>query len=160
MRNFEIQQPEFVPKGRLLEKSLTDSLYDYADQSGEAGNEKVFRPSTEDEDLYEGTDMFIYGIPVDITSYIEGKDRTHLFDPVVIIDEQKGYYVQFGVRRGNSKEDFKIPVAVIGLSTYSGQMSRWEIGDITERFQENIEEVITTLEDEYFKYCDEEEIYF
>jgi hypothetical protein len=63
-----------------------------------------FRVSTADEDRNQGTDCYVFDVPVDFTLAIEGKDHMILDKETMVID---GYEVKFGFRTGNIHRDRK-----------------------------------------------------
>ena len=103
----------FESSGHEFESEMADFITSFA--RSEWGSAAV-KFSTEHQDRYEGTDIFLLGIPVDITLNFAGKNKTKRLDTL----DFDGVAIDLGVRFGNGKSDFKTPVLVIGAATALG----------------------------------------
>ena len=72
--------------------------------------------STVQQDRYEGTDLYVLGIPIDITLAFEKKNKTNRLETLVL----DGVTIDLGIRFGNGRVNFKTPVLVIGAGTALG----------------------------------------
>lgn len=106
-------------------------------------------------DKFQGTDLFIWGIPCDFTYDIMGKDNMDLLDEEVRL--LSDCTLKFGVRTGNSHNGytpFETPVLVIGV-----QASDWYIGryatKIALAFKKRLHDIIDVAQSAYWDWCDE-----
>lgn len=78
-----------------------------------------YRIASRHEDLYEGTDGFIYGLRVDFT--LKGGDKSN-YKPIGLIQigpiESPHYTVTVGVRTGNCFCEFSEPVMVLDFNLF------------------------------------------
>ena len=142
--------------GMLLEQDLTASLKDHFADDPDA---VVYAGGTE-ADIEQGTDLFIYGVPVDITFNFTGKDHLEAFAEKV--DVFGGVDVSFGVRTGNSHKGFsrfKKPVLVIGIDASESFIRDW-MPRIISSFIEKIDEIIDVSQSQYWDWCDANAIAF
>ena len=100
----------FESGGHTFESEVADILTAFARQ--EWGFKSV-KFSTKKEDRFEGTDLFVLGIPVDVTLAFADKNKTRWLGKLSI----DGVTIDFGLRTGNGKSQFKKPVLVIGAET-------------------------------------------
>lgn len=91
--------------GRYIEAFTLEVFEDYFGSS--------FRRSTNEEDLYLGTDCFIGGIPVDITLN-PNKNEVKFIKKYML----EGITVNVLKRYGNGFGNFKRPVLVFHFETY------------------------------------------
>ena len=106
---------------------------------------KSVKFSTMQQDRYEGTDLFILGVPVDITLAFAKKNRTHKVGSL----QFDGVTIDFGVRFGNGKVKFETPVLVIGAETAVGitKSNMWVCIDTIKR---HVKEILDIGMDGYF----------
>jgi len=109
----------------------------------EWGNNAV-KFSTEQQDRYEGTDLFVLGIPVDVTLAFAAKNKTRKLDTMVF----DGVTVDFGIRFGNGKANFKTPVLVIGAETAIG-ITRSNMWVVLDTIKSNISSILDKGMDDY-----------
>jgi len=103
----------FEAGGREFESDVADLVSSFAKAKWGIGAVKF---STIQQDRYEGTDLYVLGIPIDFTLAFEKKDRTRKLG-VMSLD---GMTIEFGIRFGNGKATFKTPVLVIGADSTIG----------------------------------------
>jgi len=103
----------FETSGYDFESQMADFITLFARDKW--GNSAV-KFSTEYQDRYEGTDIFLLGIPVDITLDFANKNKTKRLDTLVL----DGVTIDLGARFGNGKADFETPVLVVGADTALG----------------------------------------
>jgi len=101
--------------------------------------------STERQDHYEGTDLFVLRVPIDITLAFDNKDETRKLGALSL----DGVTVDFGVRMGNSKAKFKTPVLVIGAGTAIG-ITKTNMWVVLDTIKANIHSILNTGMDKYF----------
>jgi len=106
---------------------------------------KAVKFSTEKQDLYEGTDLFVLGVPIDVTLAFAKKEKTNRLETLVI----DGVTIDFGLRLGNWKANFKTPVLVIGAETAVG-ITKSNMWAVLDTFKSNIKEILDTGMDQYF----------
>ena len=131
----------FEAGGFEFETELVDYFTMYAKR--EWGNSAV-RFSTERQDRYEGTDLFVLGIPIDFTLAFAAKNKTRKLDTMKL----DGVTIAFGIRFGNGKAAFKTPVLVIGAETAIGitKSNMWVTLDI---IKSNIPKILDKGMDDY-----------
>jgi hypothetical protein len=104
-------------------------------------------------DLEQGTDCYIWGVPVDFTYNFEGKDHTEELPESIITREAT---FRFGVRTGNSHNgytQFDTPVLVIGIDE-TDSFVRMFLGNIVEAFKNKLMDIINLGQDQYWEYLD------
>lgn len=109
----------------------------------------AYNDSEESQDKLKGTDVFILGVPVDVTLNIQNKSHTTFCSKNYIVD--LGFAnVEFGVRFGNGHVKFENPVLVIGFNTLLGSVLKFPnmLG------QEDIKKIIESGMDFYYKTLD------
>jgi len=131
----------FEASGYEFESELVDYFSTYAKR--EWGN-KAVQFSTEQQDRYEGTDLFVLGIPIDVTLAFATKNKTRKLGRM----EFDGVTIDFGIRFGNGKANFKTPVLVIGAETAIGitKNNMWVVLDI---IKSNISKILDMGMDDY-----------
>lgn len=92
-----------------------------------------FRESTEEEDRYQGTDCFIYDIPIDVTLR-DGKNNSKFIDRFVL----DGIAVNISKRRRNRHHRFIKEVLVIQIETYGERNSDTICELIEDNFSEDL----------------------
>jgi len=109
----------------------------------EWGNDAV-KYSTVQQDRYEGTDLFVLGVPIDITLAFEKKNKTRRLETL----ELEGVTIDLGIRYGNGKAKFKTPVLVIGAETALGITKRnmWYVLDV---IKSNVLKILNLGMDKY-----------
>lgn len=135
-----------------LGDDVEDSIYDKIVTS--FGEEYKVRKSNVIEDLFEGTDMFIDGIRVDITLNDEKKGTLKFIESA----QFKNVKVDFSVRTGNGRNEFNEPVVVIRFETNVPITKR-----NCDSFVQNkidiyeLQDIMGRIFDAYCKHLDEEE---
>ena len=132
----------FEKSGHDFEYSVVDVVSSFAKHEWGMGSVKF---STVQQDRYEGTDLFVLGVPIDITLDFERKNKTRKLGTL----KMDGLTIDFGVRFGNNKAKFKTPVLVIGAETALGitKSNMWiTLGII----KDNIQEILNMGMDKYF----------
>ena len=106
---------------------------------------KAVRFGTQYQDKFEGTDFFVLGVPIDVTLAFEKKNKTRKLGSMNL----DGLTIDFGIRFGNRKANFKTPVLVIGAHTAIGitMNNMWIALDTIKR---NIHEILNIGMDKYF----------
>ena len=133
----------FEASGYEFEAEMADFLTLFAKR--EWGSSAV-KFSTARQDRFEGTDIFVLGIPIDITLDFSGKNKTRKLDTL----ELDGVTIDLGVRFGNGRAKFKTPVLVIGAETACGitNHNMWIALDI---IKANISKILDLGMDKYFQ---------
>ena len=133
----------FETSGYEFESEMADFLTLFA--RGEWGNSAV-KFSTARQDRFEGTDIFVLGIPIDITLDFAGKNKTKKLGTIKL----DGVTIDLGVRFGNGVAKFKTPVLVIGAETAGGitNHNMWITLDI---IKANIIKILDMGMDKYFQ---------
>jgi len=101
--------------------------------------------STVQQDRYEGTDLFVLKVPIDVTLAFDKKNRTRKMDSLTL----DGITIDFGVRFGNSKATFRTPVLVIGAESALG-ITRSNMWVVLEAIKNNVQKILDTGMDAYF----------
>ena len=86
----------FEASGHEFESGVVDIVSAFAKR--EWGKSAV-KYSTEQQDRFEGTDMFVLGVPIDVTLAFERKNKTRKLETL----ELDGVTIDLGVRYGNGK---------------------------------------------------------
>ena len=133
----------FESSGYEFEAEMADFITSFAKREW---GESAVKFSTEQQDRYEGTDIFLLGVPVDITLDFSGKNKTKLLDTLVI----DGVTIDLGVRFGNGKADFKTPVLVIGAGTALG-ITKHNMYIALDTIKSNIMKILDLGMDRYFQ---------
>jgi hypothetical protein len=132
----------FEAGGYEFESGVVDVVQAFASREWGAGAVKF---STTRQDRYEGTDLFVLGVPIDVTMDFERKNKTRRLGGLSV----DGITIDFGVRFGNHRVNFNVPVLVIGAASAVGitKSNMWLVLDI---IKENITEILNVGMDEYF----------
>ena len=132
----------FESGGYEFESGVVDLVQTFATRKWGSGTVKF---STTRQDRYEGTDIFVLGVPIDFTMNFERKNKTRRLGCLLI----DGLTIDFGVRFGNRRANFKVPVLVIGAASAAGitKSNMWLALDI---IKENILDILNIGMDEYF----------
>jgi len=101
--------------------------------------------TTTKQDRYEGTDLFVLGIPVDITTAYKTKKRMKHLKKIV----RNGMVFELGLRYGNEYCTFKTPVLVIGVKTEYCEITKANSWCVLGDIKANIEEVLNIGMDKY-----------
>ena len=131
----------FEAGGHDFESGITDIISLFAQR--EWGT-TAFRFSTERQDRYEGTDLFVLGIPIDVTLAFDRKKSTNRLETINL----DGVTIDFGIRFGNDKAGFKTPVLVIGAETAAG-INRNNMWVVLDTIKSNIHEILNVGMDKY-----------
>jgi hypothetical protein len=146
-----------MSSGHTLETELIDTFATFFHKSTGKVDRSVFRFSTKEEDKFFGTDAFMYGLPVDFTCNMMGKNHTTILDVSV---ELLGIgRISFGVRTGNGRIKFETPVLVIGVDadTENGDIShilKTSLGRLTDAVMKQAQAIVDVGSDAYWNYCD------
>jgi hypothetical protein len=103
----------FDSEGHEFESEVLDIVSLFARREWGAS---AVRFSTEYQDRFEGTDLFVLGIPIDVTLAFDRKNRTRKLGTINL----DGITIDFGIRFGNGKANFDTPVLVIGAGSCLG----------------------------------------
>ena len=137
-----IQNNYFFEAGGLeFESGVVDIVSAYAKREWGADAVKC---STVQEDRYEGTDIFVLGVPIDITLAFEKKNKTRRLGALTL----DGVTIDFGVRFGNRKTNFKLPVLVLGAETAVG-ITKSNMWAALDTIKTNVQEILNRGMDEY-----------
>ena len=152
-RYYHVEALSFRGFGYVLEENVIDTMSEYFDSIGD--HDAIQCVSGTEQDLLQGTVLYIYRVPVDITNNLAGKDNTYVFDKA--IDLFGGIRVRFGVRTGNSHHGytpFETPVLVIALDGASDSfMSTW-MTNILDALKKAAGTIIDAGMDQYWDWCD------
>ena len=132
----------FEAGGHEFESGVVDIVSSFARREWGVGAVKT---STVQQDRYEGTDVFVLGVPIDITLAFEKKNKTRRLDALTL----NGVTIDFGVRFGNAKVTFDMPVLVIGAETAVG-ITKSNMWAALDTFKVNVQEILNKGMDEYF----------
>ena len=132
----------FEAGGHEFESGIVDIVSLFAKR--EWGN-KAVRFSTERQDKFEGTDIFVLGVPIDVTLAFDGKNKTSRIASLTL----DGVTIDFGVRLGNGKAKFKTPVLVIGAGTADG-ITKSNMWVTLDTIKSHIRKILNTGMDNYF----------
>ena len=136
----------FDADGYEFEDKIVDIVSVFAKRSW--GN-KAVKFSTTQQDRYEGTDLFVLGIPTDITLTFATKNKTRNLGRLVL----DGVTVDFGIRFGNGKAMFQTPVLVIGAKRADGisKKNMWVVLDTIKTY---VHEILDTGMGKYYDAVD------
>jgi len=137
----------FEAGGYEFESEIADIVSVYAKREWGLGAVKF---STEQQDRYEGTDLFVLGVPIDVTLAFHMKEKTQKLDTIII----DGVTIEFGLRIGNWRTNFKNPVLVIGAQTAIG-ITKNNMWSALNTIKSNIKEILDTGMDKYFLATDD-----
>jgi hypothetical protein len=132
----------FEADGHEFESGVVDIVSSFAKREWGIGAVKF---STMQQDRYEGTDVFVLGVPIDITLDFEKKNKTRRLGALTL----NGVTIDFGVRIGNGKAIFKMPVLVIGAETAVG-ITRSNMWVVLDTIKSHVQEILNKGMDEYF----------
>lgn len=132
----------FETGGFDFESKVVDVVSTFAKREWGIGAVKF---STVQQDRYEGTDIFVLKVPIDVTLAFEKKNRTRKLGELSL----DGVTIDFGVRFGNNKATFKTPVLVIGADSALG-ITRSNMWIALETIKDNIQKILNTGMDAYF----------
>jgi len=137
----------FEAGGHEFEADMVDVITNYAKRTWTWADAVKF--STVQQDRFEGTDLFVLGVPIDITLAFEKKNRTRKLGAITI----DGVTIDFGIRFGNHKANFKFPVLVIGVANVIAitKSNMWVVLGI---IKDNIEEILDIGMDKYAAVAD------
>ena len=132
----------FEAGGHEFESGVVDVVSSFAKREWGLGAVKF---STVQQDRHEGTDLYVLGVPIDVTLAFEKKNRTRRLGALTL----DGMTIDFGVRFGNHKVNFKTPVLVIGAESALG-ITKANMWIILEIIKDNVQKILNTGMDEYF----------
>lgn len=132
----------FEAGGHEFESGVVEVVSAFAKREWGVGAVKF---STVQQDKYEGTDLYVLGVPIDITLAFEKKNKTRRLETL----ELDGVTIDLGIRFGNGKATFQTPVLVIGAETALGitKNNMWITLDI---IKSNILRILNLGMDRYF----------
>jgi len=133
----------FANTGGELEESFVDIVCVFA--KSEWGNDTV-KLCTVRQDRFEGTDLYVLGVPIDITMAYSRKNKMKELSYRVY----EGVTIDFGLRIGNGKVTFETPVLVIGIETALG-ICKHNLGVVMETIKTHISDILNVGMDEYFQ---------
>lgn len=84
----------------------------------------TYREATEEEDLHQGTDFFVSGVPIDVT-LDENKNYTKFIKKYML----EGITINVMIRYRNAFSRFDKPVLVFQFETYENR-DRFDIADM------------------------------
>lgn len=131
----------FDAGGHEFEAGIIDIVSAFARR---AWGDRAVKFSTGRQDRYEGTDIFVLGIPIDITLAFAAKNMTRKLSGL----EYNGVTLDFGIRVGNGKAKFKTPVLVIGAETAIG-ITKSNMWAVLDTIKSHIQEILDTGMDQY-----------
>ena len=132
----------FESGGLEFESEIVDILSSFAQREWGIGAVKF---STTQQDHYEGTDIFVLGVPIDITLAFDKKNKTRRLGTMAM----DGLNIDFGIRFGNHKANFKMPVLVIGAESVIG-ITKSNMWVALDAIKNNIQAIVNKGMDEYF----------
>lgn len=132
----------FESGGNEFEADMVDVISHYAQK--EWGNSSI-TVSTMNQDRYEGTDVFVLGVPVDVTINYQNKRHTRKLTEMLF----DGITVEFGLRTGNGRKTFKTPVLVVGVEAAAG-ITFGNMWAVIDSVKGKIGDILDTGMDEYF----------
>jgi hypothetical protein len=139
---FAKNQLFFEVGGYEFESGVVDIVSDFA--KSEWGN-KAIKFSTVQQDRYEGTDVFVLGVPIDVTLAFEKKNKTRKLGALSL----NGVTIDFRLRFGNGKAKVQTPVPVIGAETAVG-ISKSNMWVALDTIKCHIREILNKGMDKYF----------
>ena len=128
--------------GMEFESILLDTMYSFARKEWGISSVKF---STERQDKFEGTDITLLGVPIDITLAFDKKKKTRNLGNV----NKDGVTISFGVRFGNAKANFSMPVLVIGAET-AFETTKENMWVMLDTIKTHIKEILDIGMDKYF----------
>ena len=119
------------------------------------GTDYGFKDTRESElDIKQGTDFLYSQIPFDITTDCDGKQST-MSAKYQITFSLSGTLISIGIRPGNGKIKFDVPVVVIGIILVS--QSKSEAETISDKIDKNWNIIFNMCADLWGDYMYEEE---
>lgn len=98
------------------------------------------------KDQHQGTDFTVLGVPMDVTLNVVGKNRTKWSKTTIDLGFGK---VNFGIRTGNGKVKFAVPVLILGFTF--ADIRKSNASYLVEAFKDQIQEILETGMDIYFE---------
>jgi hypothetical protein len=143
MRNYSNYSPYFYEStGHEFEGEVISILSAFA--RAEWGKDAV-QFATEKQDKHEGTDLFILKTPIDVTLDFEQKNRMRKLGNIKL----DGITIEFGIRFGNSKANFKTPVLVIG-ATSAVEITKSNMWYTLDVIKSHVRNILDVGMDKYF----------
>jgi len=129
--------------GQEFESEVVGILSDFAKREWGISAVKF---SSEQQDRFEGTDVYVLGVPIDVTLDFERKNKTRRLQSL----ELDGVTIDLGVRFGNGRANFDTPVLVIGAESALGinKGNMWYALDV---IKSNILNILDLGMDGYFQ---------
>ena len=138
----KVDKYSFEASGHEFESDVVEVVSSFAEREWGIGSVKS---STVQQDRYEGTDLYVLGVPIDITLAFEKKSNTRRLGTLLL----DGVTIELGVRFGNHRANFKMPVLVIGAETATG-ITKSNMWLVLEIIKTNVQEILNTGMDQYF----------
>lgn len=106
------------------------------------------------KDFYDGTDFEIYGVPGDITCN-PNKSNTHWIETSQITVPFNGFDAEvcFGIRTGNGRVEFKVPVLVFLVRGDMRNISN-HVDNFASALIEKMDDIIDCGQDIYWNFID------
>lgn len=105
---------------------------------------KMFQKASVEEDLYEGTDGYIWGIPVDFTHAFGVKSNIQMSKYIKDLD------IYMGIRTGKKHK----PVVVLGHEAEPFYLKSWILPNLETFISENKSRIADEVADLYWAFCD------
>ena len=141
--------------GNEFEDSLSFETHDYFREKKDF--KAVETLSGSEMDLYEGSDLKIWGVPVDLTFAFSAKDNMTVISQTV---ELECSTVKFGVRFGNTHKGFTkftTPVLVIGVDEDT-RFIKMYLERLAESFRRHLNRILEVGFDSYWDTLDNMEL--
>lgn len=132
----------FESGGFDFESQVVEVVSAFAKREWGAGAVKF---STVQQDRFEGTDLYVLKVPIDITLTFDKKNRTRRLGSLTL----DGVTIDFGVRFGNNKATFRTPVLVIGAESAIG-ITKANMWVVLDAIKNNVQKILDTGMDSYF----------
>ena len=131
----------FESGGFEFEADIVDIVSNFAKREWGATAVKF---STERQDRFEGTDLFVLDVPIDVTLAFSEKNKTRRLGNLSF----DGVTIDFGLRMGNGRANFKTPVLVIGAETALG-ITKENMWVVLDTIKSNIFDILDIGMDKY-----------
>ncbi len=140
------------PTGFEFEDEVVSVFKKYSEKMGTL---RYFKEvSGTDLDTKQGTDLFVDGIPVDITSNFSEKRKMITLEDEVDVN---GTAIKFGIRLGNGHITFKTPVMVVGIDASASFLNSY-MDIIISEFAAKVDQIMDIINQRFYDYCDDNDI--
>ncbi len=145
-----------LPAEKIFEDEMFTVIGDHFSRMENGTISSEFRWAVQDADRKSGINAFIYGLPCTFTTFPNDFDSAHT-RRVGELDLNEGVKVRFGVKLGNGRVKYGVPILVIGVDT--GHMgtqyvSKMTIDRIIRKIRTNLAQVIEVGQSAYWAYLD------